>query len=970
MKLTDGKTRVLLHLQNQNNLIESQVKGEVPFKICQKGIAEAVNLTRPGVIYIINNFISDGIIKKEVRRVVGLKRRRKVYTLTRKGLEKAKKIREKIEEKKVTVKTKSNEEEIKLEHIDTYIDSRNPLLVALRKIKENDVIDLTQTERKQKDIFSGRKDELQFLQNRLEMVKNSGSSTILIKGEAGIGKTRLANEFKNYAHSEDFDFLIGKSYYDSLEPYLPFKEAFEKFQNSNETNPMAFSYINEKNQDREDVKEKKSKQDLIFSETIENIRSLAEEHPMVIFIDDLQWADKSSLMLFHYLTEKLEDASVLFIGTYRTEDVDRNDFLKEVLQRMNRENLYEELELEPLSWEDTREIVQGIIGRRDIPDHFINIIYETTEGNPLFAKEFVKQMLEDGYIDSKNDKYPSKKDDIEIPEVVDDIIKRRLKKLDQDNLRILKIGSIIGEEVPFELLDLVTDVETLDLLEYVDILTGTGLWDNELNEDIFYFTHGLIQLSVYENISRPLKKELHKRVAESIEELFEDEIKDHYSDLGFHYKRAEEFSKGFEYHRKAGDKAEEMYSHEDALEMYKEALKLAEKGNLDKKKRWKILEKLGDVNKIIGKYDVSIEYYEKVLQNNIEPKYKKGIYSKMASVYERQGEFNKALEAVNEELEKQDKEDIETCRLLKRKGLTLMYQGKYYMAEKNLRGALDICEKFGVDGEYAGIMRGLSVVHRYKGRFDEAIDYLEKALERYQKNKNIHGEATSFGDLGNIYMRKGDLDEAFKYYEKALERKKKVGDKKSILAPLNNIGDIYRRKGKFDKAIEYYEQSYNICKEIGNQQGIAITTLNLGISHMRKGKLDYALKNMKKSLEISKKINSNKGISSCLNYIGEIYSRKNKLDEAKEYFQESLKLFRKTGNENLLPLSLLGLAKVHLKKGETKKALEYGREALELSRQCGAEERIGNSHEILGRIYRTKEELERAKKEFEEGEKI
>ncbi len=967
MKLTNGKNRILLLLESQMNFTDIQERNEVSYKICQKGIAESVDLTRSRVSYIITDLIDKGLVKEHTRRVVGLKRRRKVYTLSHKGVKKSKRIREKVEKRKVTIYTKSNTKLIELKHIDSFIDSEDPLLTALNNITDDNVIDLTKIEKHVKDVFSGRTEELQFLKNRLRTVKNDGFSTILIKGKAGIGKTRLLNEFKDVALSEGFDFLMGKGHYDSLEPYLPFKEAFERFQNLNDTNPMTFSYTKEKN--REEKKEKHSR-DLIFSKTAENIRSLAQRHPLVIFIDDLQWADRSSLMLFHYLTEKLDDAYVLFICAYRTEDVNRTDFLNEVLQRMNRENLYEELELESLYWENTKEIVQGLIGREDVPFDFINIIHDTSEGNPLFVKEFVKQMLEDGSIDPKNDKYPSKKDDIELPELVDDIIERRVKKLDKENFQIVKIGSIIGEEVPIELLCFVIDIDTIELLDYVDTLTGIGLWENEPDEDVFYFTHGLIQLSVYNRISRPLRKKLHKLVAESMEELFEDEIEDYYSDLGFHYKRAEEFAKGYKYHLKAGDKAENVYAHENALEMYREALKLAEKGNLTEDKIWKILERLGDVNKILGKYDSSLELYEKIPIEKIEPKLRPKILRKIANVHEWKGEYDKAMKSLKEGLAIPDINKLETCRLLCNKASNEKNQGRYDKAEEDFLKSLELCKDLNSDRDFAEINQGLGSVYKCKNEYDKAIEYLKISLSTWEKINDIEGKSYSLNSLGNVYMKKGDLDKSLNHYKQGLNLIKELGDKRYIPNILNNIGTIYSKTGKLEKALEYYQRSKTLWEDMGNQQGIAVSLINIGGVYLRRGDLEAALENHEKSLVISKEIEYENGVAICLNNIGAIHLQKGELDEAQNYYQKGFEMSKSRGDQYLLSHTLCGLAEILIRKKEVEMALEKGKRSLEISKQIGAKLEEGMSRKVLGMAFRRNGELDKAKIEFETGKNI
>lgn len=958
----------MIHLQIQESLDDGDLVNErAPHSFCQEGIAESVDLSRNRTSKLLRELVDEGLVKVNSSHIKGSKRKRKIYSLTIEGKNKAKNIRKKIEETKVTVKTKSNEQEIKLKNIDSLINSKKPLLVALNNVKKDKVIYLNHSEKNPKDVFYGRKDELKFLQNTLKKVKSDEASTILIKGEAGIGKTRLVNEFKDHVISEGFDFLKGKGHYDTSEPYLPFKEAFDNFEHSDKTEMMRFSYTKKTSEAWGHVKEAKDTQNLIFSETTENIRSIAKDHPMVIFIDDLQWVDKASLMLFHYLAENLEDVPVLLIGAYRFEEINRNDFLKEVFQRMNRENLYEELELKPLSWEDTNEIVQGIIGRIDIPDDFIDIIHETSEGNPLFLKEFIKQMLEDGVIDPKRGKFPLDTVDIDIPEVVDDLIDRRIKNLDSDSLRVLQIGSIIGEEVPFKLLNSIIDMEEIEILECIYILTKTDLWEEDSVKDVFYFTHGLIHIFVYESIPTPLRKEMHKLVAEAIKELFEDKITQYYSDLGFHYKRAEIFSKAFEYFDKAGDKAKRLYANEDALEMYNEALKFFNRADLNEEKKWKILEKRGDINKIIGKYDESINDYENIPQKKIEPGYKQRIYRKMASVFERMGEFEKALEAVENGLAENDGENIETCKLLSRRGFSKMRQGKFEQAKKNFLKALDFCENFDRAIIHANIHLGLGNVYLNTGEFDHSINHLETALKDYDNYNDLYGKTSSLNSLATVYQNMGDFDKALENYEQSLDLSKKIGDQRHICACLNNMGTILSKKGDLEKSIEYYRKSHKMWERIGDQQGIAAVLINIGEYYLNKGDLDSALENIKNAFEICKDIDYTEGLVISLINIGFIFLYKGDFETAEEKLQESLEISRDMEYKQLIPDLLSGIAKIHIREDDYEKALEKSKKALKISKNIDATIEEGISRKTLGISYRKKKELGKAKEEFDKG---
>ncbi len=971
MSLTKGKNRILLHLHTQKTFEEIGVKA--PYTLCQKGIAEAANLSRNRTSELIRELIDEDMVKEDVSRVIGLERRRKIYSLTHDGRKNAEKIKEELEKKEVKLKMESSEVEVKLKEIDSYICSREPLLVAINKLNNENIIDLTKSEGSPKDTFTGRKKEIGFLADQLEKADDGQNKAVLIKGEAGIGKTRLVTEFKNKLlsdknFSEDVEFITGKGVYEISEPYIPLKEAFKKLK---KTEDEFFDPFNSFTEDSNSVMEDESgyKREILYSKTIKKLKNLCQNKLLIIFIDDLQWVDKASLKLLHHTIEKLRDSPLLFIGAYRPEDVDENDFLKEVIQRMSRQHLFKELEMEPLGWEDTKNIIQNNINSLDVNDEFIQLIHETAEGNPLFIKELVKQMMEDDIIDPSQGKYLSGAAEIDLPRVISDIIERRVKKLNDETLKILRMGSVIGEEIPFSLLYNVSDKDPFDLLENIDILTGNGLWEEAPLEDRYMFSHGLIHKSIYEKIPKSFKKEFHVSVAEELKNEFEENIEQHYLDIAYHYKLGEVFDNACEFYLLAAQRARNLYAHEDAIEMYHEALGLAEKADLEKKKRI-ANEGLGDCYKILGEYKKSMEYYDNIPLDQIKPKAQQKIYRKIASIHEREGEFERTLRKIEKGLSEDYQVSRESCRLLCKKGNAKMRQGYYDSAIGDFESALSLCQNHGDDKEYAQIHQGLGNVYHYKGNYDKAKEHLEEALKTWRKIDNLGGESAALNSLGIIHLNKGELDKALNYYEKSLEKRKKRGDKRDIYSTLNNIGTIYLRKGNFEEAKKYYKKSLSTWDEIGDKQGIAITFINLGEYHFRKGDFEKALKKQSESLEICRDINFKKGEAASLSNLGKIHYHIGDFEKSLDYYEKSLELCQDIGFKPLLPHPYRGLAQIFLEKGKTEKALDHAKTALDISLETDSIMEEGIVRKVLGIIYREMEKYEEAEKEFERSKKI
>ena len=153
---TKGREKILLHLEAQKDFKEIEEHGEAPYGMCQKGIAKAIDLSRNRTSEIIRDLIAEGLVKENIHRVVGLDRRRKVYSLSPTGHKNAKELRNRIENEKVKIITDASESEIKLKQVDSYISSREPLLVALNKLDEEGKVDLTEDEVTEDEIFAGR----------------------------------------------------------------------------------------------------------------------------------------------------------------------------------------------------------------------------------------------------------------------------------------------------------------------------------------------------------------------------------------------------------------------------------------------------------------------------------------------------------------------------------------------------------------------------------------------------------------------------------------------------------------------------------------------------------------------------------------------------------------------------------------------------------------------------------------------
>ncbi len=1000
-----GRERILLLLQNFSDI---EKRKEVPYHTSQAGISEGVDLSQTRVSRLMKDMIEDDQIKELKKHVKGLKRRRKVYGLTHQGERKAGDIREKLMDEKVSIRTSSGKKEIRLEEIDSYIDSRYPTVEALVRLEERDIIDTSEEKKKREDVFVGRKEELGELISSIENVEEIGCSVVFIQGEAGIGKTRLVSEFKMHAAERGFNFLVGNSYYESSDPYLPLKEAFQEymdrsFEGYDEGLVSSLVDLTREGPRPEDRKMFDAQRKSAFYESTQEVKKIAEKNPLVIFLDDLQWADRASLEIFHYMIQHLKDAPVLFIGAFRPEEIGREHPLSEVLQRISysERERSKKIELDRLGEGETREIIEGLVDSEDVSEGFVDLLHSRSEGNPLFIKECVGEMQENGSLDPVEGRYPSSEDDFSIPSLIKDIISRRVDRLDRETRKILQVGSVIGEKVPFPILLETSGMDELDMLDHIDILQESRLWIEDPDEERLDFTHELVRNSVYQDIPEPVKLSLHEKVAGKIESIYEERLNEFYSDLGYHYKKADISMSSFKYYLKAAEEAENVYAHENAIDFYDEALDIAP----DEEDRLNALEGLSDVNRVLGEYETARGYLEEGLEITESIETKQRLYRKLGKTWERQSQYDKGLEMIERGLNLSNKRNLERSRLLSNRGWMMMRMREYEEAVEAIEEGKDIAEDLNDKRQIAQCLHHLGSVLFYEAKFDKALDNLSRSLELREETEEERERAATLNNIGAIYGQLNELGKALEHHEKALEIRKRIGDKSGISGSLNNLGVIHFNRSEYEQAIDYFEESLELTRRIGDRSGVAFalnnigmvslergepeeaakrfkksievcdeiddkltkagSLNNLGLYHHSMGELDQALDLLKDSLGIREKVGDQSGKASSLANIGDALYEKQKYDESEKNYEKSLKICRELGDMEQLVNGLQGLAKVKAKNDENEKALEIIEEAIETSGKLDSPEKEKTSYLVRSLINRKKGDLEKAKEDIE-----
>jgi len=719
------------------------------------------------------------------------------------------------------------------------------------------------------------------------------------------------------------------------------------------------------------VDDPKLKQENLFDNILLGIQRASAEQPLLLFLDDLQWADPTTLNLLHYLVRNTRKNRVMVLGTYRPEDMLKSPegkphHLETAMQNMSREDLFGKIELKRLDPEDTGKVMHSILGKTSFEKGFFEKVHAETGGTPFFILEVVKLLAEEGIISHEAGTWKLVKglEKFDIPSKVYDVIKRRLDRLMAEQREMLEYAAVIGEEFSTDVLGRATEIRKITLLKNLSEIEKTHNLIHYL-KDKYKFDHAKIREVLYNGIGEELRREYHRIIGDTIAELYKDNIDGVTAELGYHYYEAVDVKAG-KYLVKAGDRAKEKYANEDAISAYQKA-----QGFIPEDEQADILEKMGDVQALTGDYDSAVANFESAGSMAKNGEAKARILRKVSEVHDIRGEFGKSLELLAKAKALAKPGLAEHSRVTHAEGTIHWRMGEFDKGLAIIKTALrELEESEGKQMDIGNVLRAIGSIHLSKGEFDDALRNYEKSLEVMEGINELHGIAAALNNMGIVYHRKGEQDKALDFYGRSLTLVEKIGYKQNMATTLNNIGNVYLNKGRPDKALEFYERSLPMVERMGDRSGIAMSFNNMGIVYHWRGEAEKALEFFGRSLAIKEKMGDRRGVSTTLDGIGLVYYDMGELEKALDYHERSLKISLEIGFRRETADNYCGLAETNHDLGNIGKALENAEKAISVAVEIKSKVHEGIGHRVLGMAYRAKNELARAEEEFEKSEKF
>ena len=420
----------------------------------------------------------------------------------------------------------------------------------------------------------GRERELALLSDGLEDAVSGHGRLFLISGEPGVGKTRLAAEVTAVGQANGMGLMIGHcSERDEAVAYLPFVEILESCVDRASSPDALRRMLGTQGSElarllpklRTILPELPLPLDLppaqarrhLFGCVLDFAARIASERPTLMILEDLHWADDSTLSLLEHLTQRLSDLQLMVIGTYRDAELDLTRGLANILEASLRRRLATSMTLSVLPRDEVAAMLKSLSGKSP-PASMVSEIHTETDGNPFFVEELFRHLEEENRLYDSAGRFRSelKIGETEAPPSVRLIVMGRLKRLGEATQKLLATAAVIGRSFDFALLQAAHAARADSLLECIEEAEKAGLIRSvaESRKARFEFSHELTRQAVLSGLSAPRRKRLHLEVADAIERIrFGFGSKDrashdeHVAELAYHYAHGGNPNKAVEY---------------------------------------------------------------------------------------------------------------------------------------------------------------------------------------------------------------------------------------------------------------------------------------------------------------------------------------------------------------------------------------------------------------------------------------
>ncbi len=746
----------------------------------------------------------------------------------------------------------------------------------------------------------GRDGIVSQLADSLASAEMGSGTAIVLRGEAGVGKTAILDEIRFQAERKGFVVLQGRCLYQDMPvPFFPYISAIRTlFESPSEEGisrsekdeikelieegvtelrlflPYLQTVLNRGGEDKlEVVSQSRGSPDpsRIFAALGRLLAQAARFRPLLLMLDDFQWVDRSSLQLFHYLGSRSRRSKMLIVAAYRPEELQTEPGrtthpVLETLSRMEAEDKLLQIEVGRLSKSETFELLRRALRNTRFTEEFKSEIYDHTLGNPVFVLECLKSLREDGTIKWLDghwqcvDSIPR----IGVPKRAKDAIERRLECLGSEERRLLACASVQGCNFTSDVLGSVLDLERLDVLTVLNELEKK-YEIIRFQKGSYSFEHPLLWECCYDALAEELRQEYHLLIARHLEGKSKPKSASALFSLANHYFKGRDFKKALPYLEESVCRAKELNAHSEALvhlEKALEALSHLEPSEDLMEKRLALLEDAGAEAAALGDWKRALARYEEA----------RGICTARGEV-------------------------VEYARLTRLMGKAEFSRQNWDEAQSRFSEAMSIYAKDGQIEQMGELYLNLGGVAFELGEMVDVADLFSKALEIGEALGDKGLIARASNNLGAACNVAGDRHGAIGHYQKCLENCAELEDRVGEARAYHNIGLTYSELKNWSEAAGFFRKASELAEELNDKGLHYVAILGLSEAYVRMGKLKEGEELCERALATVRTRDDKLSLSDGYKILGLVRARQKAFDEAEELFREGIKIARELSNQ-------------------------------------------------------------------------
>ena len=691
--------------------------------------------------------------------------------------------------------------------------------------------------------FVGRQRELELLLDGYERSREGRGQAISIISEAGIGKSRLLYEFRKAVTNEDVTFLEGRclSYSRNI-AYHPIvdilKANFDIQDNDTDQTirqkvttflkavqvdePSTLPYLLELLSVKESGIEKmQMSPEARKDRTLEALKRItlkgSELRPLIMAVEDLHWMDRSSEDALKELLESISGSRVFLIFTYRPEFV----------HTWGSRSYHSQVTLNKLSNRESLAMVSYLLNSTNIDKDIEDLTLSKTEGIPFFIEEFIKSLRELKIIEKSNGIYKLTKDlkAISIPSTIQDVIMARVDHLPEGAREVLRTGSVIEREFSHELIQKVTGLPEQQLLSDLstlrdsELLYERGIYPNST----YIFKHALTREVVYDSILTKKRKQIHEKIARTIEEIYGENICDCYGVLANHCMACDDYEKGAEYARLEAKRLQKAGSLRDAIEYAKKNV-----DNWDKLPQTEANQKkLIDARTTLANYYLNINFHceareavEPILDLALALNYRKrlpAIYTAISLYYFMvEEDTHKGLKYLDQvtKIAEEVTDYLSWWTVLYQSGCLLAQCSQFTDAHKHEKQCLDFSLLAKNPMGIAFSKGAISYCYQQEGKINPAHEFAQEALTLAKETGDAYIKGMAYSTYGAACYHKGLFNEAKTYlleWDSFYERSTSVA---WITLGYAYLSLMYSDLREYDNAVNCYRKLISIMESV------------------------------------------------------------------------------------------------------------------------------------------------------------